>query len=111
MMTAVHESMQLTHASGIDQEVLAHVLGETDVAGMAFAPLGFGGPGPAGPEMPVEPRSLLEHTRNLGDKDLHQALALADDLHVGLAAIAAVRKSFHLSVRMPEARNWSEPAP
>ena len=103
MMTAVHESMQLTDAAGIDQEVLAHVLRETDVAGMAFAPLGFGGPGLAGPEMPAELRSLLEHTRDLGDKDLDQALALSEDLRVGLPVMAAVRKTFHRSVRMPEA--------
>lgn len=36
MMTAVHESMQLTQAAGNDQEALAHVLRETDVAGIAF---------------------------------------------------------------------------
>ncbi len=103
MMTTVHESMQLAQAAGIDQEVLAHVLRETDVAGMAFAPLGFGGPGFAGPDMPAALRSLLEHTRDLGDKDLDQALALAADFQLDLPVAAAVRQSFHLAVRMPAA--------
>lgn len=103
MMSAVHESMQLAEAAGIDQEVLAHVLRETDVASMAMAPLGFGGAGLAGPELPAKLRSMLEHTRDLGDKDLDQALALAADLQLKLPVTAATRKTFHLAVRMPNA--------
>jgi len=99
-MVAVQEAMELAATAGIDAATVKHVLEATAVAEQGWAPFTLGGPDPIGPETPVEFRRQLEHTRDLGHKDMDQALALAS--HHGLSTdfLTAARAAFRRSVRL-----------
>ncbi|CAB4616064.1 unannotated protein [freshwater metagenome] len=100
MMTAVHEAMVLARAANVDLALLNHVIGETGVFAQALAPFVLGGPAPLGPDDPESLRTMLEHLRDLGEKDLQQALALAADLEVEIPVTNLVSSTFHAVARL-----------
>ena len=100
MMTAVHEAMVLARAANVDLALLNHVIGETGVFAQALAPFVLGGPAPLGPDDPESLRTMLEHLRDLGEKDLQQALALAADLEVDIPVTNLVSSRFHAVARL-----------
>ena len=90
--TAVTEAQRLAEATGLDLKVLGRVVRHTDAI--------TGGPGAimlrdtAGPTAPDDPwRPILEHVRDLGEKDLALALALAEEhgVETPLARLALER--------------------
>jgi 3-hydroxyisobutyrate dehydrogenase len=100
MMMAVHEAMVLARAADVDLALLNHVIGETGVFAQALAPFVLGGPAPLGPQDPESLRSMLEHLRDLGEKDLQQAVALAADLEVEIPVTNLVSTTFHAVARL-----------
>lgn len=100
MMTAVHEAMVLARAANVDLALLNHVIGETGVFAQALAPFVLGGPAPLGPDDPETLRTMLEHLRDLGEKDLQQALALAADLGLEVPVTTLVSSTFHAVARL-----------
>lgn len=90
--TAVAEAQRLAEAAGLDLEVLGRVVRHTDAI--------TGGPGAimlretAGPMSADDPwRPILGHVRDLGEKDLALAIALAEehDVETPLARLALER--------------------
>ena len=100
MMAAVHEAMVLARAAEVDLKLLNHVIGETGVFAQAMSPFLLGGPAPLGPEDPESLRTMLEHLRLLGEKDLAQAVKLAADLGVEIPVTDLVTGSFHEVARL-----------
>lgn len=100
MMVAAQEAMELAAIAGVDPAVVRHVLEATDMAGMLWAPFALGGPTPLGPDAPADLRARLEHTRDLGLKDLDQALSLASDGGRPSAFLTAAREAYPRSVRL-----------
>jgi 3-hydroxyisobutyrate dehydrogenase-like beta-hydroxyacid dehydrogenase len=100
MMSAVHEAMVLARAANVDLALLNHVIQETGVLAQALAPLVLGGPSPLTPEDPESLRTMLDHLRDLGEKDLQQALALAADLEVEIPVTNLVSTTFHAVARL-----------
>jgi 3-hydroxyisobutyrate dehydrogenase len=100
MMAAVHEAMSLAHSSGVELDLLRHVLVASDVQSMAMAPFTFGAPGPLNADEAPQVRTSLEHTNRLAQKDIAQALALADRLEVATPVLAATGRDFRRVVRL-----------
>ena len=100
MMMAVHEAMVLARAADVDLALLNHVIGETGVFAQALAPFVLGGPAPLGPNDPESLRTMLEHLRDLGEKDLQQTVALAADLEVEVPVTNLVSTTFHAVARL-----------
>ncbi len=99
---AVHESLQLAEACGIDLQALGQIVRHSDAV--------TGGPGAImlrdRTGLLAEDdglRPIFEHTATLGRKDLHHALALADaqELDLPLARIAATSLAHALGVTVP----------
>jgi len=101
MMAAVHEAMELARRSGVDLALLRHTIAETGVLPQALAPFSLGGPDPLPDDAPAEVRTSLEHLNRLAEKDLDQALALADRIGAPVPVIGEVRRSFHHVARLP----------
>lgn len=100
MMAAVHEAMVLARAADVDLALLNHVIQETGVFAQALAPFVLGGPSPLGPDDPESLRTMLDHLRDLGEKDLQQALALASALEVEIPVTTLVGTTFHAVARL-----------
>lgn len=104
MMSAVHEAMVLADRSGVDLQMLRHTITETGVLDQALAPFGLGGPAPlpvTASEAESDPlRPILEHLLQLAEKDLDQALDLADRLGAETPVFGAVRESFRTVTRL-----------
>ena len=100
LMVAAHEAMELAVTAGIDPSVVRHVLEATDTASMLWAPFALGGPDPLQADAPADLRARLEHTRDLGLKDLDQALSLAKGSGRPSAFLAATRAAYPRSVRL-----------
>ncbi len=100
MMAAVHEAMVLARAAEVDLKLLNHVISETGVFAQAMSPFLLGGPSPLGPDDADSLRTMLEHLRLLGEKDLHQAMTLANDLGVDIPVTSQVGGSFHEVARL-----------
>jgi len=94
MMAAVHEAMALAVAAGVDLETLRHTIGETGVLDQALAPFALGGPAPLSADGDPGLRGVLEHLHRLAEKDLDQALDLADRTQTPVPVIEATRRSF-----------------
>ena len=99
-MTAIHEAMQIAEASGIGLDVLRHTIAETGVFEQALSPFLLGGPSPLSASDPDSMRELLAHLCALAEKDLDQALALADELAEDVPLTQATRLSFHHVARL-----------
>ena len=99
-MAAVHEAMQIAAGAGVALSVLQHTIGETGVFDQALSPFMLGGPSPLTDNDPQSLRDLLLHLQSLGEKDLDQALALADELGEDLPVTTATRQSFHSVTRL-----------
>ncbi len=100
MMAAVHEAMILANAAEVDLQLLSHVISESGVFSQAMAPFLLGGPAPLGPDDSESLRTMLEHLRLLGEKDLKQAVTLAADLGVDIPVTDLVAGSFHEVARL-----------
>ncbi len=100
LMVAAQEAMELAATAGIDPAVVRHVLEATDMAAMLWAPFALGGPTPLGDDAPAELRRHLEHTRELGRKDLDHALALAQAAGLPVEFFTATRQAYPRSVRL-----------
>jgi 3-hydroxyisobutyrate dehydrogenase len=100
MMVAAQEAMELAATAGIDASVVRHVLEATDTAGMLWAPFALGGPTPLGPDAPGALRARLEHIRDLGLKDLDQALSLAKGAGRPSQFLTSTRAAYPRSVRL-----------
>lgn len=94
MMAAVHEAMALAASAGVDLSLLRRTIEETGVFAQALAPFALGGPDPLPADAPEGFRSMLEHVRSLGEKDLDQALDLARHTGVDLPLTQCSRHSF-----------------
>ena len=94
MMTAVHEAMVLAESAGVELALLRRTIEETGVLAQALSPFALGGPAPLPDDSPGGFRALLEHVRDLGEKDLDQALDLAEDTGVDLPLTRQSRASF-----------------
>jgi 3-hydroxyisobutyrate dehydrogenase-like beta-hydroxyacid dehydrogenase len=70
MMAAVHEAMLLASSAGVDLALLRRTIDETGVFAQALAPFALGGPEARPGDAPESFRSMLEHVRSLGEKDL-----------------------------------------
>jgi 3-hydroxyisobutyrate dehydrogenase len=100
MMTAVHEAMRLASSAGVDLSLLRRTLEETGVFDQALAPFAIGGPDPLPSDAPEGFRSMLEHVRSLGEKDLDQALDLAVQTEVTLPVTRRARETFTVVMRL-----------
>jgi 3-hydroxyisobutyrate dehydrogenase-like beta-hydroxyacid dehydrogenase len=81
--TAAFEAARLAEAAGIDLRLLAQVVKHSDaITGGPGAILVRRGTGPLAADDPL--RSIFEHTRDLGEKDLRLALSLGEELGVDL---------------------------
>ena len=100
MMAAVHEAMELATRSEVDLDLLRHTIAETGVFDQALAPLSLGGPGGLDRDAPLELRAILEHTNRMADKDLGQAIDLAERTGASVPVIEAVRACFNRVVRL-----------
>jgi 3-hydroxyisobutyrate dehydrogenase len=104
MMAAVHEAMVLARGSGVDVQMLRHTIAETGVLDQALAPFALGGPDPLPPVRDGAEadalRPILEHLRDLAEKDLDQALDLAARLGASTPVFDATRRGFHRVTRL-----------
>lgn len=100
MMAAVHEAMVVAERWGVDPQQLRHAIEVTGVLQQALTPFALGGPEPLPADAPDETRRFLDHTRLLGEKDLDQTLALADELGAHLPVTEATRASFAAVMRL-----------
>jgi 3-hydroxyisobutyrate dehydrogenase-like beta-hydroxyacid dehydrogenase len=100
MMAAVHEAMALASGAGVDLALLRRTLDETGVFAQALAPFALGGPDLLQTDAPDGFRSMLEHVRSLGEKDLDQALDLAAHLGVSLPVTRNSRENFARVMRL-----------
>jgi 3-hydroxyisobutyrate dehydrogenase len=100
LMVAAQEAMELAATAGIDPAVVRHVLEATDTPGMLWAPFALGGPTPLDSAAPAELRRHLEHTRELGLKDLDHALALAQAAGLPVEFFTATHQAYPRSVRL-----------
>ncbi len=100
MMAAVHEAMELAHRSGVDLDLLRHVITETGVLDQALSPFALGGPDPLGDDEPADLRRILEHLDRLGAKDLDETIALAGTLGAPLDVVTATRDAFSRVTRV-----------
>lgn len=100
MMAAVHEAMTLAARAGVDLALLRRTIDETGLFAQALSPFALGGPGVLPDDAHESFRSLLEHVRSLGEKDLDQALDLA--LHIGadLPVTERARETFAAVMRL-----------
>jgi 3-hydroxyisobutyrate dehydrogenase len=99
-MAAIHEAMTIAVASGVALDVLQHTIAETGVFDQALSPFLLGGPAPLSDDAPVQLRELLEHLKSLGEKDLDQAIRLAEELNADLPVTRATRSTFHRVARL-----------
>ncbi|MBV9872285.1 MAG: NAD(P)-dependent oxidoreductase [Frankiaceae bacterium] len=80
---AAHEAERLAAAAGLDVSKLGAVVRHSDaITGGAGAVMLRSSTAPYGPEDGL--RSIFEHTRELGEKDLSLAVALGDSLDIDL---------------------------
>jgi 3-hydroxyisobutyrate dehydrogenase-like beta-hydroxyacid dehydrogenase len=100
LMVAAQEAMELAATAGIEPAVVRHVLEATDTADMLWAPFALGGPAPLTADAPSDVRTRLEHTRDLGLKDLDQALSLGNSAGRPSEFLTATRNSYPRSVRL-----------
>lgn len=100
LMVAAQDAMELAATAGIEPSVVRHVLEVTDTASMLWAPFALGGPAPLKADAPGDLRARLEHTRDLGLKDLEQAVSLAKDSGRPSEFLAATRGAYPRSVRL-----------
>ena len=100
MMAAVHEAMTLAASAGVDLALLRRTIDETGVFAQALSPFALGGPGVLPDDAPESFRSLLEHVRSLGEKDLDQALDLAVHTEVKLPVTERARERFAEVMRL-----------
>lgn len=100
MMAAVHEAMGLATAAGVDLALLRRTIDETGVFDQALAPFALGGPEPLGADAPEGFRTMLSHVRDLGEKDLDQALDLAHHLDLDLPVAERARATFGRVMRL-----------
>ncbi len=99
---AVHESLQLAEACGIDLQALGQIVRHSDaVTGGPGAIMLRDRTGPLAHDDGLRP--IFEHTATLGSKDVHHALALADahGLALPLARIASSSLATALGVTVP----------
>jgi len=99
-MTAMHEAMQIASASGVPLDVLQHTIAETGVFEQALSPFLFGGPAPLSDDDSESLREILGHLCALGEKDLDQALALAQTLDAEVPVTETTRRTFHRVARL-----------
>jgi 3-hydroxyisobutyrate dehydrogenase len=99
-MAAVHEAAELAHRAGVGTDVLRHVLVETSALEQGLSTLVFGGPEPLPADDTSPLRGVLAHTLQLAEKDLDQALALAEAQGAPTPVTAETRRSFHRAVRL-----------
>ncbi len=99
-MAAVHEASELAHRAGVGTDVLRHVLVETSALEQGLSTLVFGGPEPLPADDTSPLRGVLAHTLQLAEKDLDQALALAEAQGAPTPVTAETRRSFHRAVRL-----------
>ncbi len=102
MMSAVHEAMTLAASAGVDLALLRRTIDETGVFAQALAPFALGGPDPLPADAPEGFRSMLEHVRSLGEKDLDQALDLAGHTGVDLPVTSRSREVFGQAMRLAD---------
>ena len=100
MMAAVHEAMTLARRSGIELDLLRHVITETGVLDQALSPFSLGGPEPLGDGDSADLRRILEHLDRLGEKDLDETIALAAALDAPVDVVAATRLAFPRVTRL-----------
>ena len=91
VMVAAHESVELAMTAGVDKATLCHVIESTGVASQGLLPFSGDFTGRTAESVPAELRDHLEH---LADKDLAQALALADELGTPADVLRASRRAF-----------------
>jgi 3-hydroxyisobutyrate dehydrogenase len=99
-MAAMHEAMQIASASGVPLDVLQHTIAETGVFEQALSPFLFGGPAPLSDDDSDSLREILSHLCALGEKDLDQALALAQTLDAEVPVTETTRRTFHRVARL-----------
>jgi 3-hydroxyisobutyrate dehydrogenase-like beta-hydroxyacid dehydrogenase len=99
-MAAMHEAMQIASASGVPLDVLQHTIAETGVFEQALSPFLFGGPSPLSDSDSQSLREVLMHLCALGEKDLDQALALAQALDAEVPVTETTRQTFHRVARL-----------
>jgi 3-hydroxyisobutyrate dehydrogenase-like beta-hydroxyacid dehydrogenase len=92
--------MQIASASGVSLDVLQHTIAETGVFEQALSPFLFGGPSPLTEGDSQSLREVLIHLCALGDKDLDQALALAETLQADVPVTEMTRRAFHRVARL-----------
>jgi 3-hydroxyisobutyrate dehydrogenase-like beta-hydroxyacid dehydrogenase len=92
--------MTIATASGIALDVLQHTIAETGVFDQALSPFLLGGPAPLSEDAPKQLREVLEHLNSLGEKDLDQAIGLAEELNADLPVTKATRSTFHRVARL-----------
>jgi 3-hydroxyisobutyrate dehydrogenase len=102
MMAAIHEAMTLAASAGVDLALLRRTIDETGVFAQALSPFALGGPGLLPDDAPEGFRSLLEHVRSLGEKDLDQALDLAERTDVELPVTERARETFAAVMRLAD---------
>ena len=102
MMAAVHEGMTLAASAGVDLSLLRRTIEETGVFAQALSPFSLGGPAMLPADTPDSFRALLEHVRNLGEKDLDQALDLGLHNEVDLPVTVRARERFASVMRLED---------
>ncbi len=93
-MAVVHEALVLADAAGVDPAMLRQALETTGLFEQSLTPLALGPPVPLAPDAPASFRATLEHAVAMADKDLDQAIRLADELDVPHGFFAQTRANF-----------------
>ena len=100
MMAAVHEAMELARRSSVDLEMLRHTIETTGVLDQALAPFNLGGPDLLPDDAPAATRLAMEHLERLADKDLAQALVLAQRVGVATPVFVETHRTFRRVARL-----------
>jgi len=102
MMAAIHEAMVLADSAGVDLALLRRTIDETGVFAQALSPFMLGGPAPLPGDAPDGFRAMLDHVRELGEKDLDQALGLATHTGIDLPVTRCTRETFASVMRLAD---------
>lgn len=98
-MLAVHEAMEFAVRAGVDPKLIRHAIEQAAVFDQALVPLNLGGPEPFPADAPG--LEMFHHTVNLAQKDLENAIALAQSVGGSVPLLELTQLQFAKAVRLP----------
>lgn len=98
-MLSIHEAMEFAVRAGVDPKLIRHAIEQAAVVDQALVPLNLGGPEPFPDDTPG--LEMFHHTVKLAQKDLENAIALAESVGGSVPLLELTQLQFAKAVRLP----------